>query len=61
MLNCQQRLYKNCKRHGLKPEDKVRVDRFHDECNIVVQNAKNSYLEKMGKKLADPENCQKYY
>ena len=61
MLNRQQRLYKNYKRHGLKPEDKVRVDRFRDECNIAVQNAKKSYLEKMGKKLADPKNCQKSY
>ena len=61
MLNRQQRLYRNYKRHGFKSVDKARVDRFRDECKIAVQNAKISYLEKMGSKLADAEKCQKYY
>ena len=61
MLNRQQRLYQNYKRHGFKSEDKFRVDRYRDECNIAVQNAKKGYLEKMRNKLADPENCQKSY
>ena len=48
MLNRQQRLYQNYKRHGFKSEDKVRVDRFRDECNIAVQNAKKVIWKKWG-------------
>ena len=38
MLNRQQRLYRNYKRHGFKPEDKIRVDSFREECLAEIQN-----------------------
>ena len=61
MLKQQQRLYRNYKRHGFKVEDKVRVDKFRDECNLAIQNAKQVYLNKLGNKLSDPKSCQKAY
>ena len=61
MVRRQQRLYKNFKRHGCKPEDKVRVDGFRDECKLAIQAAKNNYLENLGNKLVDPNTCQKSY
>ena len=61
MVRRQQRLYKNFKRHGCKPEDKVRVDAFRDECKLAIQAAKNNYLENLGNKLVDPNTCQKSY
>ena len=61
ILNRQQRLYKNYKKHGFKPADKMRVDAFRNECNVAIQNAKINYLTKMGNELADPSTSQKSY
>ena len=60
-LNRQQRLYRNYKKHGHKPGDKIRVDAFRDECNEAIRKAKEGYFEKLGNKLADPSTCQKSY
>ena len=61
MLNRQQRLYRNYKRHGFKPEDKIRVDSFREECLAEILKYKTKYLENLGNKLADPNTCQKTY
>ena len=61
ILNRQQRLYKNYKKHGFKPEDKIRVDAFRNECNLAIQNAKIDYLTKMANELADPTTSQRSY
>ena len=61
MLNKQNRLYKNFKRHGYKPEDKIRVDNFNAECMIAINESKKTYLENIGNKLADPITSQKTY
>ena len=59
MLNRQQRLYRNYKRHGFKNEDKVRVDIFRTECSLAVQKAKENYLNKLDEKLASPNTSTK--
>ena len=51
MINKKNRLFKNFKRHGYKPEDKVRVDIFRKECQEEVEKAKLSYLTNIGNKL----------
>ena len=61
MLNKQKRLYRNFKRHGYKPEEKIRVDLFRDECNASILKAKSDYLIKLGNDLADPSTSQKTY
>ena len=61
MLNRQKRLYRNYKRHGFKPDDKIRVDTFRDECNSAILKAKNDYLAKIGNDLANPRTSQKAY
>ena len=57
MLNRQQRLYQNYKKHGFKAEDKIRVDSFREECLVEIQKSKTEYLENLGKKLANPDTC----
>ena len=37
MLNRKNRLFKNYKRNGYKPEDKVRLDNFRKECQGAVE------------------------
>ena len=61
MLNRQNRLYKNFKRHGFKPIDKIRVDNFNGECMNAIHKAKESYLFNIGGKLANPNCSQKTY
>ena len=61
LLNRQNRLYKNFKRHGYKPEDKIRVDNFNAECMTAISNAKESYLTRLGDKLTHPKSSQKTY
>ena len=51
MLNRQQRLYRNYKKHGHKPEDKIRVEVFREECNKAIRNAKESYLGKLRQQI----------
>ena len=48
LLNRQNRLYKNFKRHGFKPVDKIRVDNFNVECMNAIREAKESYLINIG-------------
>ena len=55
MLNRQQRLYRNYKKHGFKPDDKSRVDVFRSKFNMAIKKAKEGYLKKLGDKLADPK------
>ena len=54
-------MYRNYKRHGHKPADKIRVDAFREECIEAIQKAKTDYLGKLGNKLADPSTCRKSY
>ena len=61
MLKRQQRLYKNYKSHGHKNDDKSRVDLFREKCKLAVQNAKISYLEKIGNDIADPLTHKRAY
>ena len=58
MLNRKNRLYKSYKRHGYKEEDKVRLDTFRGECQLVVENAKLSYLTNLGNKVNDPNTSK---
>ena len=37
MLNKQNRMYKNYKKHGFKPSDKILVDTFREYCEISIQ------------------------
>ena len=61
MLNRKNRLFKNYKRHGYKPEDKVRLDNFRNECQESVKPAKLTYLTNMGNRLNNPNTNQKLY
>ena len=61
MLNRQNRLFKNYKKHGYQLCDKIRVDTFRQECESEVLKAKEIYLEKLGNKLIDPTTSQKSY
>ena len=61
MLNRKNRLFKNYKRHGYTPVDKVRLDNFRKECQEAVENAKLNYLTNMGNKLNNPNTSQKSY
>ena len=53
MLKRKNRLFKNYKRHGYKPEDKVRLDNFRTECQEIAEVAKLNYLTNMGDKLSN--------
>ena len=61
MLNKQNRLFKNYKRHGYKVDDKNRVDNFCKECEMAINNSKEDYLKKLGDKLINPNTSQKSY
>ena len=61
LLNRKNRLFKNYKKHGYKVEDKVRVDRFREECQVAVEKAKTDYLKNLGNKLNDPNTSEKSY
>ena len=54
-------MFENDKKHGYKLDDKIRVVIFREECDLVVQKSKESYLKKIGKKLIDPKAKQKSY
>ena len=56
MLNRQQRLYRNCKKHGFKNEDKVRVEAFRQECNTAIKKSKEGYYSNIGNKLNTSQN-----
>ena len=59
MFNRKNRLLKNYKRHGYKPEDKVRLDNFRNECQESVKTAKLTYLTNMGNRLNNPNTNKK--
>ena len=61
MHNRKNRLIKNYKRHGYKPEDKVRFDNFRKECTEAVEVAKLNHLTNMGDKLNNPNTNRKSY
>ena len=61
MINKKNRLFKNFKRHGYKPEDKVRIDIFRKECQEEVEKAKLSYLTNIGNKLHSPNTNHKIH
>ena len=61
MLNKQNRLFKNYKRHGYKVDDKNRVDNFRNECEMAINKSKDDYLKTLGDKLINPNTSQKSY
>ena len=61
MLNRKNRFFKSYKIRGYTPEDKVRLDHFHTECQEAVETARLTYLTNMGNKLNNPNTTQKYY
>ena len=61
MLNRKNRLFKNYKRRGYKPEDKIRLDNFHKERQEAVEVAKLNYLTNMGDKLNNPNTSRISY
>ena len=56
-LKQKNRLYKNYKKHGYREEDKLRLDKFREECKLDIHVAKQNYLKSLGCKLADNEIC----
>ena len=42
-------------------EDKIRIDKFRDDCNVAIIEAKDTHLKDLGVKLADPRTSQKPY
>ena len=61
MLKRKNRLFKNYKRHGYTPVDKVRLDNFRKECQEAVENVKLNYLTNMGNELNNPNTNRKAY
>ena len=61
MLNRKNRLFKNYKKHRYKDEDRLRLDAFRAECQKVVETAKLTYLNNLGKKVNEPGTSQKAY
>ena len=61
LLKKQNRQYKAYVRKGCRTEDKIRVDKFREECFEATENAKNKYLREMGKKLVDNQSSSKTY
>ena len=47
MLNKQNRLFKNYKRHGYKPDDKNRVDNFRKKIEMAINKSKEGYLKNL--------------
>ena len=61
MLNRKNRLFKNYKKHRYKDGDRLRLDAFRAECQKVVETAKLTYLNYLGKKVNEPGTSQKAY
>ena len=61
MLNKQNKIYRNYKKHGYNLTDKVRLDAYSDMCNKVISKAKEDYLNLSGSKLANPFTGQKTF
>ena len=60
MIKRQNRIYKNYKWHWYLNDD-IRVDKFQEDCNLSIQEAKNKCLRDLGSKLTNPNNSQKSY
>ena len=56
MLNRKNISFKNYKRHGYKPDDKVRLENVRKEWQEAVESAKLTYLTNMGNKLNNPSS-----
>ena len=54
LLNRQKRLFRNYKRGGSKPADKIRVNSFRDDFTSAILKAKTDYLSKIGSELSVP-------
>ena len=61
MLNRKNRLFKNYKKHRYKDEDRLRLDAFRAEWQKLVETAKLTYLNNLGKKVNEPGTSQKAY
>ena len=61
LLRKKDRLYRNYKRHGLRDEDKNRLDNFRKECQEAIESAKLTYLKNLGNKLNEPDTTPKNY
>ena len=61
ILNRKNRLYNNYKRHGYQIIDKVRLEKFRKQCQELIELHKSRYIQKLGKRLADPTTSQKCY
>ena len=61
LLNKNNRLYNNYKRHGYKAEDQTRLDTFRMECSQAVEGAKSRYLTNLGNKVNNPNTSPKLY
>ena len=61
LIKKQNRFYKKFKRNGCKPDDKVIVDNFRNECFDVINKEKEKYLSSLGQKLNDPQTGPKAY
>ena len=61
LLNRKNRFFKNYKKHGYKPDDKIKLETFRKECKEAVERAKTDYLTNLGSKLNDPNTSQKAY
>ena len=61
LLNKQSRLFRNYKKHGYKNLDKIRLESFSEECRKSIEKAKESYLQNIGFRIADPLLGNKSY
>ena len=61
ILNRENRLFKNYKKHCYMDEDKVRLDAFRTECQKVVETAKLAYSKNLGNQVNNPSTSQKAY
>ena len=52
-------MFKNYKKLGFLKEDKIRDDKFRDDCNVAILEAIDTYLKDLGVKLTDPNISQK--
>ena len=61
MIKKENSQYKNFKRKGFKPEDKVNVDDVRTECFTAVNVAEERYLVNLGYKLNDLQTGKEAY
>ena len=46
MLNKQNRIYKNYKKHGYNHTDKIILDEFREKCRLEIERSKERYMLK---------------